>query len=279
MQRGCKSCFTGCLSVFIVLFLFFVGACVRINSEGAMQNHLKKLGIKIKRKTIALEAFYMIGSGPSEMTYMWLYPPVKNKSKYISTKWEIIVPVSSSGYSLSGRELLEYGYKGYVVTDLIFNKEKGNDFREMEKILDEYSKEYRIFVGAWIKNYGYLKRLHMLRGEEGVRYQYFLENGELVFKQVDLTYEEFREKEKENQNKFYEIYDEYFKEVRQFETMNWDEYAEIFSYFPILYVVLKCKECDLSNKEEIEKEVYEKIKKYHNPKTYKLEVFVEKEEE
>ncbi|NYV28529.1 hypothetical protein HP397_06925, partial [Streptobacillus felis] len=109
------------------------------------------------------------------------------------------------------------------------------------------------------------------RGEEGVRYQYFLENGELVFKQVDLTYEEFREKEKENQNKFYEIYDEYFKEVRQFETMNWDEYAEIFSYFPILYVVLKCKECDLSNKEEIEKEVYEKIKKYHNPKTYKLE--------
>ncbi|NYV28523.1 hypothetical protein HP397_06880, partial [Streptobacillus felis] len=97
-----------------------------------MQNHLKKLGIKIKRKTIALEAFYMIGSGPSEMTYMWLYPPVKNKSKYISTKWEIIVPVSSSGYSLSGRELLEYGYKSYTVTDLIFNKEKGNDFREME---------------------------------------------------------------------------------------------------------------------------------------------------
>ncbi|NYV28501.1 hypothetical protein HP397_06770, partial [Streptobacillus felis] len=160
---------------------------------------------------------------------------------------------------LSGRELLEYGYKGYVVTDLIFNKEKGNDFRGMEKILDEYTKKYRIFVGAWIKNYGYLKSLYMLGEEEEVRYQYFKENGELVFKQVDLTYEEFWDKEKENEKKFSEIYDEYFKEVRQFETMNWDEYAETFSYFPILYVVLKCKECDLSNKEEVEKEVYEKI--------------------
>ncbi|WP_218950357.1 hypothetical protein, partial [Streptobacillus felis] len=73
MQRGCKSCFTGCLSVFIVLFLFFVGACVRINSEGAMIKDLKKSGISIKRRTIDLEAFYMIGSGPDEETYMWLY--------------------------------------------------------------------------------------------------------------------------------------------------------------------------------------------------------------
>ncbi|WP_180136405.1 hypothetical protein [Streptobacillus felis] len=274
MQRGCKSCFTGCLSVFIVLFLFFVGACVRINSEGAMIKDLKKIGIAIKRRTIDLEAFYMIGSGPDEVTYMWLYPPVKNRSKYISPEWKIRVFVSSLGYMLSGRELLEYGYKGYVVTDLIFNKEKGNDFRGMEKVLGEYSKEYNVYASSYIENYGYLKRLY--NEKEGPS-QYFVENGELVFKQVDLTYEEFWEKEEENQNKFSKIYDEYFKEVRQFETMNWDEYAETFSYFPILYVVLKCKDCDLTNKEEIEKEVYEKIKKYHNPKSYELRVRVKKE--
>ncbi len=279
MERGCKSVFTGCLSVFIVIFLFFVGACVRINSEGAMIKDLRERGIAIKRRTIDLEAFYMIGSGPNEITYMWLYPPVKNKSKYIglNLNLKLLVPVTSFGYGLSRRELLEKGYGFYSFSDLIFNKEKGNNFREIEKILDDYSQKYLINVEFYIENYGYLKRLYTSKEKEGSFYQYFREDGELVFKEVSMTLEEFKEKEEENEKKFSKISSEYFKEVRQFETMNWDEYAETFSYFPRLYIVLKCKECNLSNKEEIEKEVYERIKKYHNPKTYKLEVYVEKE--
>ncbi len=274
MERGCKSVFTGCLSVFIVIFLFFVGACVRINSEGAMKDHLKKWGILIKRRTIDLETFYMIGSGPNEITYMRIYPYSRSKSKYINIKWDILVPVTSFGYGV-GDQILSDGYKFYVLNDLIFNKEKGNDFRGMEKILDEYSEKYRVFAGAWIENYGYLKQLYTPK--EKKVYQYFRENGELVSKEVSMTWEEFNEKEGENEKKYYKLYSEYFKEPKQFETMNWDEYAETFAYFPRLYIVLKCKECDLSNKEEIEKEVYERIKKYHNPKTYRLEVYVEKE--
>ena len=187
--------------------------------------------------------------------------PVKYKSKYFIKEEGAKVVITQQGEEnfvleyvpfFSDKEsrvfidiMIKYGFKPYVLNELIYDKAKGNDFSEIERILGRYDDkkiDVLIIDGWWCyPNYESAGIMFVL--DECMIHDY--KNGTAKF-----SYEKIL--------KYGSRLKEYFSKMRKFEEINWYEFMKYNSIHPVIYINIK----DIS-KEELEK-VRNEVKKYYN---------------
>ena len=173
--------------------------------------------------------------------YVSIYSPINSEENYLNYY------LSSTGFSdetekfylrKGGKELFylikHYGFGKYFVNEFIYDKTKGNNFEEIEKIFRKYKAEYK----DTIVNY-------------------------LVFTEPDIAgaggilnvnaNPNNKDKRLEYQNKF----TSYFSVERKFEEIDWYEFKKATDIKPALTYFINL------NKEDLEK-VFEEIKPYYN---------------
>ena len=143
------------------------------------------------------------------------------------------------------------GFREYVLNNLLYDKSKGNNFSEIEKIFDEYKKGkiYRE-VGWYNQNNQYAGELKMFYGKEkDMKYNNAF-SGFLVYKKAN---------EKEGYfNSYIEHFIKYFDKKVQFEKINWYEFKKYNQLRPVIIFNF-----ENSEKKDLEK-IRDKIKKYYN---------------
>ena len=187
--------------------------------------------------------------------------PVKYKSKYFIKEEGAKVVITQQGEEnfvleyvpfFSDKEsrvfidiMIKYGFKPYVLNELIYDKAKGNDFSEIERILGKYEdkKIEASVVDRWQCYPNYESASIMFVLDECMIHDY--KNGTAKF-----SYEKIL--------KYGSRLKEYFSKMRKFEEINWYEFMKYNSIHPVIYINIK----DIS-KEELEK-VQNEIKKYYN---------------
>ena len=187
--------------------------------------------------------------------------PVKYKSKYFIKEEGAKVVITQQGEEnfvleyvpfFSDKEsrvfidiMIKYGFKPYVLNELIYDKAKGNDFSEIERILGKYEdkKIEASVVDRWQCYPNYESASIMFVLDECMIHDY--KNGTAKF-----SYEKIL--------KYGSRLKEYFSKMRKFEEINWYEFMKYNSIHPVIYINIK----DIS-KEELEK-VRNEVKKYYN---------------
>jgi len=185
--------------------------------------------------------------------------PVKYKSKYFVKEEGAKVVITQQGEEnfvleyvpfFSDKEsrvfidiMIKYGFKPYVLNELIYDKSKGNDFSEIERILGKYEdkKIEASVVDRWQCYPNYESASIMFVLDECMIHDY--KNGTAKF-----SYEKIL--------KYGSRLKEYFSKMRKFEEINWYEFMKYNSIHPVIYINIK----DIS-KEELEK-VRNEVKKY-----------------
>ena len=157
------------------------------------------------------------------------------------------------------------GFRKYVLNELLYDKSKGNDFREIEKIFDSY-KDVKIFRRGdkWYNDYTtYLEEL-----------LFYNQDGE-IFGNSSNTFLFYKKiVQKKDSDKFLEEYgkrlEKYFSKKRKFEEIDWEEFKK---YNELRLIV----EFEFENitEEELEK-IRKKIKPYYNEEEVliKLSIYV-----
>ena len=186
---------------------------------------------------------------------------VRYKSKYFKRYEEAYYGFSPEwsklgkdlGYSYSGKlfTMLSFGFRPYVLNNLLYDKTKGNDFEKIERILDESG--YKMKVDAfsqWVC---------------GVIDDDIGGEGYLNFVKDKKCDEEYYDEEKHRNvrigiKKYMEKFKEYFSIERNLETINWEEYMKFNEIYPVLEF-----EIEGISQEELKK-LRKKIKPYFNDK-------------
>ena len=144
------------------------------------------------------------------------------------------------------------GFRKYVLNELLYDKSKGNDFQEIEKIFDS-CKDVKIHRRRdWYNNYDkYLQEL-----------QFYNENVEKSTN-AGNTFLFYKKKIKEEDKfQFLEQYgkklEKYFSKKRKFEEIDWEEFKKYNELRPIVEF-----EFENITEEELEK-IRKKIKPYYN---------------
>ena len=150
-------------------------------------------------------------------------------------------------------EMIEtFGFKPYIFNEFLYDKTKGNDFREIEKIFDKYK-------GGKIRYYSQYPVWDCGTIESNVR------QGSMLFvddEKCGISDEKDKKgryslrKLKEYGNRF----SQYFSEKRDFETIDWYEFKKFNNLHPIIIF-----EVYNAEKKELEK-MRDEIKKYYNDK-------------
>lgn len=154
------------------------------------------------------------------------------------------------------------GFRIYVLNELLYDKSKGNDFREIEKIFDSY-KDTKIFRRRdWYNNYNkYLQEL-----------QFYDENGEKSTNARNAFLFYKKKVKKEDEFKFLEQYgkklEKYFSKKRKFEEIDWEEFKKYNELRPIV-------EFGFENitEEELEK-IRKKIRPYYNEEEVLIKLLI-----
>lgn len=120
------------------------------------------------------------------------------------------------------------GFREYVLNNLLYDKSKGNDFTEIEKIFNNYKKGevYRDTEGYNYYDYnGSYKNLKIFYGnKEDMKYDRF--SGFLVYKEAIS--------EKEVLDDYVQHFIDYFKEERKLEEMDWYDFKEYNKLRPVI---------------------------------------------
>ena len=157
------------------------------------------------------------------------------------------------------------GFRKYVLNELLYDKLKGNDFREIEKIFDSY-KDVKIFRRGdkWYNDYTtYLEEL-----------LFYNQDGEISGNSSNTFLFYKKIVQKKDSDKFLEEYgkrlEKYFSKKRKFEEIDWEEFKK---YNELRLIV----EFEFENitEEELEK-IRKKIKPYYNEEEVliKLSIYV-----
>ena len=145
------------------------------------------------------------------------------------------------------------GFRKYVLNELLYDKSKGNDFREIEKIFDSY-KDVKIFRRGdkWYNDYTtYLEEL-----------LFYNQDGE-IFGNSSNTFLFYKKiVQKKDSDKFLEEYgkrlEKYFSKKRKFEEIDWEDFKKYNELRPIVEFWF-----ENITEEELEK-IRKKIKPYYN---------------
>ena len=121
------------------------------------------------------------------------------------------------------------GFRKYVLNELLYDKSKGNDFREIEKIFDSY-KDVKIFRRGdkWYNDYTtYLEEL-----------LFYNQDGE-IFGNSSNTFLFYKKiVQKKDSDKFLEEYgkrlEKYFSKKRKFEEIDWEDFKKYNELRPIV---------------------------------------------
>ena len=154
-------------------------------------------------------------------------------------------------FSLDLFGMLSFGFRSYVLNNLLYDKTKGNDFEKIERILDESGYKIKINLsdywscGIVENNVGNQGRLNFVKD-----------------KKCDEEYydEEKHENVRIGIKKYMEKFKEYFSVERNLETIDWEEYMKFNEIYPILEF-----EIEGISQEELKK-LRKKIKPYFNDK-------------
>ncbi|WP_156286445.1 hypothetical protein [Oceanivirga salmonicida] len=154
------------------------------------------------------------------------------------------------------------GYEAYIENELIYDLSKGNNFHEIEKILNEYAKNKNYKLNSSIQYY--IKDNNVLYGIESktINYSYWnMENYD--FGKYKLNKDESLEKKKILEER--EIAKKYFEEPRVFPNIDWWEYINKQNYYIVYaYDFYNSPNEALKISEKDRKELIEKIKPYYN---------------
>ena len=185
--------------------------------------------------------------------------PVKYKSKYFK-EYEGYYVFNGSMYDeekwgfkfskdLFG--ILSIGLRPYVLNEVLYDKTKGNNFEEIEKIFDESG--YKIKA-----NFGEYWRCGVIDEDIGGA-------ANLNFVKDKKCEEEYYDEERHVNirigiKKYMEKFKEYFSIERNLETIDWEEYMKFNKIYPLLEF-----EIEGISEEELKK-LRKKIKPYFNDK-------------
>ena len=186
---------------------------------------------------------------------------VKYKSKYFKRYEGAYYGLLPSGGAL-GKDLgysysddlfimLSFGFRPYVLNNLLYDKTKGNDFEKIEKIFDESGYKMKVdFFSQWVC---------------GVIDDDIGGGGYLNFVKDKKCNEEYYDEEKHRNvrigiKKYMEKFKEYFSVERNLETIDWEEYMKFNEIYPVLEF-----EIEGISQEELKK-LRKKIKPYFNDK-------------
>ena len=186
---------------------------------------------------------------------------VKYKSKYFkryeeayygfSPEWSTLGEDLGYNYSDKLFTMLSFGFRPYVLNNLLYDKTRGNDFEKIEKILDEFGYKIKVnFTDLWICG--------IINDDRGG-------GGHLNFVKDKKCDEEYYDEEKHENvrigiKKYMEKFKEYFSVERNLETIDWEEYMKFNEIYPFLSF-----QVEGISQEELKK-LRKKIKPYFNDK-------------
>ncbi len=197
--------------------------------------------------------------------YLYSKNPEKEKVLVRENDDSFLISDEKSYYKENRLSLLlaivdRLGFRGYVLNDLLYDKSKGNDFSEIEKIFNNYKKGeiYRRCSGGYNDPKDYLGELENEDVEDSKYKNTPEENGFLFYNKIlDIT------NDKEH-DKFLEEYGKrlrsYFTKERNFEEIDWYEFMKYNNLKPRITFVF-----ENVTEEELES-IRKKIKPYYNEK-------------
>ena len=169
---------------------------------------------------------------------------VFNGKMYDKEKWKFKFSQDLFG-------MLNFGFRPYVLNNLLYDKTRGNDFEKIEKILDESGYKMKIeFFSQWSCG-----TIDDNIGGEG--YMNFVKDKKCDEKYYD---EEKHRNIRIGIKKYMEKFKEYFSVERNLETINWEEYMKFNEIYPVLEFKIEG-----ISQEELKK-LRKKIKPYFNDK-------------
>ena len=206
--------------------------------------------------------------------------PVKYKSKYFIKEEGAKVVITQQGEEnfvleyvpfFSDKEsrvfidiMIKYGFKPYVLNELIYDKSKGNDFEKIEQILDKYPG-----IVTFTQDEGW-ECGDLNKTNIRTSFMFVQDDKCIVSGDSKDNYKYSMEKIKEYGKRF----EEYFSKERNLKDINWDEFMKYNNITPIiqLYVV---------GRKEITKKqaqrILDEISPYYNKKTYIITIDAEDE--
>lgn len=193
--------------------------------------------------------------------YLYSKNPEKEKVLVRENDDSFLISDEKSYYKENRLSLLlaivdRLGFREYVLNNLLYDKSRGNDFVEIEKIFNSYKKGkiYRETYWEYNDNTHYLRELEYEDNEGNTRGY----NGFLFYNKIlDIT------NDKEH-DKFLEEYGKrlrsYFTKERNFEEIDWYEFMKYNNLKPRITFVF-----ENATEEELES-IRKKIKPYYNEK-------------
>lgn len=250
---------------------------------------------------------FEIYTGEAEAEIVILKKPVEYRSKYFKDE---VLPVFDS-YSLpieENREIMiftdydnriirkeipffkkpnydlffhiidYYGLRFYVLNKLIYDKSQGNDFEQIEKILDKYSTPDIEILSATYDEGWECGNLDKRSKHEWIPFMYVQDEKCVISK--DSYENKYDIYSIERIKKYGEKFEKYFSKERKFEEIDWKEFLEYNNITPIInfYIYRNTTDRRLIKKEEAQKLLME-MSPYYNKKTYLIILHTEDENE
>ena len=152
------------------------------------------------------------------------------------------------------------GFREYVLNELLYDKTKGNNFAEIEKIFNNHKKAKIYRDEDLYNNYtNYLGELQF-NNEEGER-STNSSNAFLFYKKIVKN-----KNAKHFLNEYKKRFERYFQKKRKFEEINWEEFKTYNELRPMISFGV-----ENITEEELEK-MRKEIKPYYNEKEIKIEL-------
>ena len=164
------------------------------------------------------------------------------------------------------RVITELGLKPYVLNEFIYDRSRGNDFEEIEKILDNYRKKYK---GLIIEYYEIdeetrtkEKKIWGCAGNIEAGVINFVKNSDCIIEYIEEITGKPDEKYNEKVIEVYrQKYRNYFSRRRVFDEIDWEEYMRLNEVYPVIKFLIRYKNAkdrkipDSELKEEIKKSI------------------------
>ncbi len=166
------------------------------------------------------------------------------------------------------RVITELGLKPYVLNEFIYDKRRGNNFEEIEKIFDSYRKKYKGLIIEYYEtgenDRTKEKKIWGCAGNIEVGVINFVKNSDCIIEYIDEDTEQPIVKYDEKVIEVYRRkYREYFSGRRVFDEMDWEEYMKHNEVYPVITFLIRYK--NAKDRQVPESELKEEIKKKIEP--------------
>ena len=161
---------------------------------------------------------------------------IKYKSKYFKEKEKIYYAFNSNGviemepgnsFINDLFTILNFGFRPYILNELLYDKTRGNDFERIKKIFDQYELKYKIkytdYDGGW--------RCGIIEENVGGEGMLNFVNDKNCYYGYDA---ETHTQVEKGMTKYFKKFKEYFSVERNLETIDWEEYMKYNGIYPVL---------------------------------------------